>query len=69
MRAITDVSAEPTNKGPALLRFVSPGMWRVRITVQGESSRYLPAELGSQLVGRSAEEALNELRQHLELEP
>ena len=65
--AITEVSAEPTNKGPALLRFVSPGMWRVRITVRGGSSRYLAAELGSQLLGRSAEEALNELRQHLEL--
>ena len=63
--AILDVSAEPTNKGPALLRLVPPGMWRVRITVEGEAPRFLPAELGSQLVGRSAEEALSELRKHL----
>ena len=65
--AITDVSAEPMMKGPALLRLFPPGMWRVRITVEGESARFLPAELGSQLIGRSAEEALSELRRHLEL--
>ena len=65
--AISDVSAEPTKKGPALLRFVGPGMWRVRISAEGESARFLPAELGSQLVGRSAEEALSELRRQLEL--
>lgn len=65
LSAIQDVSAEATTRGPALLRLVPPGMWRVRITVDGEDTRLLPAELGSQLMGRSAEEALSDLRKRL----
>jgi hypothetical protein len=63
---IQDISAVPTKEGPALLRLVDPGMWKVRITLKAEHpSRDLPAELGWQLLGRSSDDVVSELRRRL----
>jgi hypothetical protein len=61
--SIDDITTEPTRKGPALLRLVPPGMWRVVIQLKGDlPSRALPAELGSQLLSRTPDEVLQLIR-------